>query len=622
VRLRFNEAQMRLYEAYRWFRDHRMPVRIIICKARRAGLSTGVEALMFDDTIRNSNTNSLIVANQLGPSTNVLAMCSRFWQNLPKAMTFTIDGKPFELEVKPPMDPKYGKVLPVDKLEFAPPLSSKMFIASAKSVDQYLSFDFSNIHFTEASRFDDAEELFRAVAPTLSDDVDTAQYIESTPAGQTGKGEWFYEQCIDAQLRSRTKYGETKLVFVPWHEMKKSFWRGFSSMEERSKFEHNLKSDYRDKMRQFPHIELEQMNWYVTKCNMPPFNKKPELMMQEYPDDLVTGFLVSGESVLSIPALKRLASNMRHPKWQGDVYWGDNDQANKYLPIYDLVRRPQFLSRGEAETRGFDSHTTERTWNNLKVWRWPEKGERVIISADVGKGNPLTEDGDYSTACVIVLNEFGRDELIMTWRGKLNTILFAELLAALSWGIRFKVGSRVIAPKLVPEWTGPGTATCTYLDQKSLYEVFPYRMPGVKGMPYTKHLGWEANSKTKPYSVNWMVRTIEQDMIDIPSEEVVLELSSYRMLDRYGDEASYGGVGQHDDFASSLQIGIAVCRLETSTLPTEWDYREIDMDEAESTGDLTPFDEIGANNLEESPYEEAEDDEFDTLDEREAALFW
>src|SRR5579875_2101146 len=60
IPLRFNEAQMRLYAMYRWFRQRDWPVRIIVCKARRAGLSTGIESLLYDDVTQRPNTYSLI----------------------------------------------------------------------------------------------------------------------------------------------------------------------------------------------------------------------------------------------------------------------------------------------------------------------------------------------------------------------------------------------------------------------------------------------------------------------------------------------------------------------------------------------------------------------------------
>lgn len=591
--LRYNEAQIRLYNEHQWFREHRLPVRLIICKARRAGLSTGVESLIFDDTINNPNTDSLIVANQKNPSENVLGMCTRFWKYMPKAVRFGDIVVP----VRPALPPQYNNNPPKDSLEFAAPLNSRIFIASSKSIDSYLSFGFQNMHATEAAYYDDGSELFRALSPTLSDDPHSAFYIESTPNGKVGRGEWFYEQVMHAYMRQRTGYGDFRLVFIPWHEMVHSFAKPFDDMSERSKFQHSLDAIERDILKQYPHVQLEQLKWRRAKMAQPPFNKTPELFDQEYPDSIATAFLMSGSSVFTRAAIKRLVSTQRHPIWEGDIYWGDNDKSNEFSSAHDVVRRPRFLTPGESEASGFGSHSTERTLNNLRVYRWPQRGERVILGADVGRGNPNTPDGDYSTISVGVLNEFDRDELIATWRGKCDPILFAEISAALAWAIRYRVGDSVKKPMLVPEWTGPGSATVTYLDTKNLYEVDRYRMPGVAGMPKSKHLGWESNSKTKPFAVNWMVRMIEKDMIDVPAEDVVLELSNYRQLDNFGDEGSYGGAaGTHDDYVSSFQILCGVLRLETTMSAQENDSYEIDLD-SRSSDDLVdePFDPFGVD---------------------------
>ena len=180
--LRFNEAQMRLYEAHQYFRERRMPVRIIVVKARRVGLSTGVESLLFHDTITNPLTNSLIVTHQLKPSENVLAMCSKFRKNMPEFIVQ--DGQRFS--VRPRLLPKYQETESSDKIEFDEPLLSNIYICSAKSYDAFLGFDFQNIHFSEASRFDDAAEAFRSLSPTLGDASHTAMYIESSAAREHG----------------------------------------------------------------------------------------------------------------------------------------------------------------------------------------------------------------------------------------------------------------------------------------------------------------------------------------------------------------------------------------------------------------------------------------------------
>ena len=606
---------MRLYQEHQWFREHRLPVRLIICKARRAGLSTGVESLIFDDTINHPNTDSLIVANQKNPSENVLGMCTRFWKYMPKAVRFGDMVVP----VRPQLPQQYNNNPPKDSLEFAAPLSSRIFIASAKSVDAYLSFGFQNMHATEAAYYEDGKELFRALSSTLSDDAHSAMYIESTPNGKVGRGEWFYQQVMQAHVKTRTNYGDFRLVFIPWHEMVHSFSKPFEDMSERSKFERSLDGIEKDILKQYPHVSLEQLKWRRAKMAQPPFNQDPDIFDQENPSDLATAFLMSGSSVFTRSAIKRMVSTQRHPQWVGDIYWGDSDRSNEYASAHDVVRRPRFLTAGEAEASGFASHSTEKTMNNLRVYRWPKRGERIVIGADIGKGNPNTPDGDYSTLCVGVLNEFGRDELIMTWRAKLDPILFAEVCAAIAWAIRYRVGDDVKKPLLVPEWTGPGTATCTYLDTKNLYEVDRYRMPGVHGLPKSKHIGWESNSKTKPFAVNWMVRMVERDLIDVPAEEVILEMSNYRQLDNFADEGSYGGAaGLHDDLVSSFQIMCAVLRLEATTSAEENDSYEINLD-ARGYDDAQeePFDPFMSDEASMAMTEDYEEDQYGDDD-----LFW
>ncbi|MDE2105313.1 MAG: hypothetical protein KGL39_49260, partial [Patescibacteria group bacterium] len=226
------------------------------------------------------------------------------------------------------------------------------------------------------------------------------------------------------------------------------------------------------------------------------------------------------------------------------------------------------------------------------IYRWLKKGERVIITADVGEGNPETKDGDFSTISVGVLNELGRDELIMTWRGHLNPVLFGEVLAALSWGIRYRVGEDVVAPELAVEWNGPGKSTCTYIDTKNLYpKTYRYQPLGVHGLPNTKHIGWESNAKTKPLMVSYTLRMIERDLIDVPDEDLVLEMASYRQLDSFGDEGSFGGAsGRHDDMVSSFQILCVLLRLRSQTIPGESEVEEVNMLDDFGDTDLPPFD--------------------------------
>ena len=883
-----------------------MPVRIVICKSRRAGLSTGVSALIYDDTTTHPNSKSLIVANEKNPSENVLGMYTRFWKECPDYME--VGGQ--RITLKPALPPEYNNNPPKDRLLFAPPLDSGIYVATARSIDAFLGYGFQNMHATEASRYQDGHELFRSLYPTLSSEPHSALYIESTPNGQEGKGRWFYEQCLsadtqvltkrgfvgpdeirdddeiagfdlktsavewrpitgkvdrllgdgeemfeiqspgsdirvtgghrmvyranahsqwevataaelaarqgpyeipvahaaakrgvnlsddqlrfiawvitdgsvhkdsgqveisqaqdspfhdeivrclkgcgfkynvtisparvtqftrnsplvryiiprrevvaivdycdkelhpfldemgcaqfsvfaetlhfgdgekqqskrftqgsyhigtgrlrfaerlqslaircgwraslshrltptggdywtvrikksvvrtisgagelrprprlqkaqtngervwcvkndlstlvirrngktaivgncmDAQARKDTQYGEMRLVFIPWHEMTYSFAITFADDEKRVKFGKSLTGVEKNLMQRFPHITLEQINWRRMVLAGPTFNSDDDMFDQEYPTDLATAFLLSGHSVFGRKTIKRLMESVREPVWEGDIYYGDSPTENEREPVHELVRRPHFYTAGEARSKGFGSHVNEGSFKNLKVYRWPKKGDRVFVTADVGRGNPESRDGDYSVLMVGVLNELAQDELIMTWRGHVNPVKFAEIGAALCWAIRYMVGEKVAMPEFIPEWNGPGTALCTYADQKNLYPVYKWQPFGKSKLPKTHSIGWQSDAKTKPYMIAWTLHMVDRGTIDIPDANLVLEMSNYRQLDNMGDEGSYGGAaGRHDDMVSAFQILCSIMRLRSATIPGDADAEEIE----------------------------------------------
>lgn len=541
-------------------------MRIIICKARRAGLSTGVGALIYDDTTSIPNTKSLIVANQSSPGENVLGMYTEFWRNTPESMT--VEGR--KIKIRPDLPPAFRNNPPADKLFFDKPLDSKIYIASAKALDAYLSFGFQNIHATEASRYVDASETFRELYSTLSIESDSSLYIESTPNGQEGRGAWFHQQVMDANANKKSEIGQMALVFVPWHEMRYSFSIPFANPDKKAAFAKSLNPDERDILKRFPYVSLEQLAWRRMMLAGPGFRGDEEKFEQEFPSSLAECFLMSGVSVFSRRTIKRLMTeHVRPPIWEGDIFYGDNDRSNEGRAPHHIVREPHFRKPWQAKEEGRESHTNERTYKNLRVWRWPKKGDRLFICCDVGAGKESTVDGDYSTMVVSCLNELERDEVIMSWRGHLNPVKFAEVASAFAWALRRLVGDAVVAPLLAPEWTGPGTAMCVYIDTKNLYpNLYRYQAPGVHKMPSGRHIGWESNTK----SVNWAMgvfrRMVDSNMIEIPDERIVTEMAHYRQKDDLGDEASFGGsAGRHDDFVSTLRINCALMRRFEQKVP-------------------------------------------------------
>ncbi len=539
--LRFNEAQVKLQEEIEWFRARARPVRLWICKARRAGISTGCEANIFHDTMFNPGTWSLILANQNKPARNILNMCHVFWENLPA-------------QFKHDLPPEFRNRPGTDSLIF-PNIDSRVYIATAKSLEQYLSFGFHNIHGTEVARWEQGDELMVSLYPTLVDENRSMFFGESTPRGQ---GNFFHEQVMlaaESEGRHGGQWGGFRLLFIPWHVLKLSYSREFETPNERKVF--SLSLDDKEKALVAQHdTSMEQLNWRRSKLSGPPFNADEDFFDQEYPSDLETAFLSSGFTVFSRPALKRLVQNKRHALFHGDVYSGEAKSTDRW---YDLVRRPSILSEGEARARGYKCNTNEANYRPLKVYRWPEKGERLGIACDVGGGLLTTKGGDYSTIGVASANAFGPNELLMVWKGLIRPVAFAILASTLAWFCREKVGDEC-PPLLAPEWNGQGVPMNTTIDDYHLYDPhFKYFMPGVKGTPPSHHVGWESNGKTKPMAVGYLQDMIERGDFDIPDAACILELSSYKKYAGVGGD-EFGGEGSHDDLVVVLYILAALIR--------------------------------------------------------------
>lgn len=63
VRFEPNIAQRALIDYVLWCIQHKVPIRVIILKARQMGLSTAVEALIYWWTSTNKNITSVIIGH-------------------------------------------------------------------------------------------------------------------------------------------------------------------------------------------------------------------------------------------------------------------------------------------------------------------------------------------------------------------------------------------------------------------------------------------------------------------------------------------------------------------------------------------------------------------------------
>ena len=75
--------QQKLYEVVEKQRAAGKPIRIIVLKARQEGISTIVESLIFEDSHKNENRASLIIAHDLDSTNKLFGISKLFYDMLP-----------------------------------------------------------------------------------------------------------------------------------------------------------------------------------------------------------------------------------------------------------------------------------------------------------------------------------------------------------------------------------------------------------------------------------------------------------------------------------------------------------------------------------------------------------
>lgn len=169
-------------------------LREIVLKARQFGFSTLIQALMFLDTINNSNKSTVLIAHD-GESTEILfQMVQRFYDHLP-------DGKP--------------KTSYANKREIVfPELNSSIRVLTAGTKTSGRARTIYNLHMSEFAFWEHPEVLTGLLqAVTRGGSV----FIETTA---NGAGNQFHEEYERAKNREQPRVSRTPFSarFFAWWE--------------------------------------------------------------------------------------------------------------------------------------------------------------------------------------------------------------------------------------------------------------------------------------------------------------------------------------------------------------------------------------------------------------------
>jgi hypothetical protein len=267
VPMRFNEAQEALHASIAPDLDVGRPIRRIVLKARRLGMSTWIENFLTCLCVLQNYSQVMVVAHEAPATERIWQMSRGFVEGSPLRAIARITGH---------------------RIQFR---HSTIELATAGSPNATRGADLTACHLSEVAYWKQSAAML-AILQCLprEEDVFSAAFIESTANGMTDDGALFYEEWQKAAR------GEGSFVplFLPWH-----LFPQYTSRDERPL--DNVTTE-ETQYQQDLGLTWGQMRWrrrvIVDECQ-----DSPDKFNQEYPATPEMAFIMSGLPFFSVQDL-------------------------------------------------------------------------------------------------------------------------------------------------------------------------------------------------------------------------------------------------------------------------------------------------------------------------------
>ena len=346
IHFKLNSVQVIILAKIKEILKSGKPVRLWILKARQAGVSTLIEAILYAYTSQGEGINSSVISHDLDSSNYLFEMQKLYHERLDE-------------HLKPNIKHSNEKKLEFEKIH------SQILIDTADNKKAGRSFTFRHVHLSECAFFPDLQKLLTGLNQSVPNLPGTMIIGETTA---NGLGNQFYDewvQCINGMSDWQT-------LFIPWFDVKEytlPLENGLYPVEaiefvtptERDKFlseEEQLQAKY--------NLTDQQINWrrwcIVNNCN-----RRVMTFNQEYPDSWETAFIATGNLFFDKLALKE-------------------QPIEKSLFVGNIVKEGLRYVFRQDPTGAF------------KIYELPNRMEQYCIGADPAEG---MAHGDKSAGLVL-----------------------------------------------------------------------------------------------------------------------------------------------------------------------------------------------------------------------------
>lgn len=567
------EGQCLLLEFMLQLKAKKKAQRVLIIKGRQLGCSTLIEALIAWRTMLFVNITAFVVADEPARATELFGLMTYFIDHVPWWLQPMMATREYKegLKFENP-DPEQRRT--------NPGLNSKVIVNAANKLTGVAQgYKVNAAHCSEFPSWSDKDArtiIEEDLGNALADNVETFAFLEGTAKGA---GRYAHKLWIKSfNLGEDSKWSpiflpsffEASRVLAPpqgWTVCQEETDIRERVVREWTRCDSEVCLQYHERWFRGADREGEicptceagtlqaytltdaQCAWFERErknCESDPESLKN--MMQEMCVSAEDSFQASGYKSFSDLAQNWAKKNVEEPYMRGIV-----DKSAKFHGCDPRKKRPSAIP-GETWNACFqpDCGSNHQFDNSpLHIFRFPEKGRKYFIGADVGEG--LGGDNNSSVAFVLkagILNQ--PDEQVAVFRSNaIDRISYAEFLVSLGYFYN-KALLAVESNKFdtVASWV-----------QSKLNYPNCYR-PRLESGNVSIKLGWDTTERSKGRLYDTMYRWLEAHQVIIHSRNFCEEMKTFKRMEngKLNGRSTYGAaLGFADDELMAGCISLFVC---------------------------------------------------------------
>lgn len=439
------------------------PLRIIVLKARKEGISTYVSALFYALTSQSENSDCVVVAHESDASSYIFNIYKFYNENLGEFGFLAPDLKK-----------NNAKMLEFDGK------NSAIFVKVASGEGVGRSFTPRLVHCSEVAFYNKPDEVFLGLNNSIPKTNNTIVVLESTA---NGVGNYFHKTWLNAvDYEEWNGEGYIK-VFFSWFDAHDNVIP--LKPGEILKYPVLYQNELRDMKQTYPFLTDAQMNWYVRTLKDDCGNDINK-MRQEHPSNPQEAFLATGTPIFN----QKLLQNI----WETEKKLKDAGVYKKYN-VTEEYNVPK-LALGEENGK----------YGIIDVYQMPLPNFKYLISCDVAEG---VEGGDFSIANVFNI-ETG--DQVAHFHCEDDCYIFADLIT--------KLGKIYNNSLLAIERNNHGHTVIGYLKHNFKYKnIYVFADDKKEGFP--------TNMVTRVKAISFAQKLLNEGYFKLHSLDTIEEMQSF-----------------------------------------------------------------------------------------------